>query len=131
MKTFQEAFDVCVNHLLTQKVRSRAWVDAYEDYACRYRGDKGLMCGIGPLIADDFYTPSLEGLEASHPLVLASIIDSGWGDLFERGRPSVSENAYLLDCIQNIHDRVEPEEWEEALMKFAIRNQLEWNYVER
>jgi hypothetical protein len=89
------------------------------------------MCGIGPLIADEFYTLSLEGLEASHPLVLASIIDSGWGDLFERDRPSVGENTNLLDYIQKIHDERDPEEWEEALMKFAIRNRLEWNYVER
>lgn len=64
MRTNQEIFDIAATHLLTQNKQSTAIrLDSYgrSQTVCLYRGPNGLMCGIGPFIPDEKYTPEMEG----------------------------------------------------------------------
>lgn len=123
MKTVQDAFDICVNHLLTQKVKSLSWSDRDEAETCRYRGYNGLMCGIGPLIDDNHYSFTLEGRAVDNPQVITCLRDSGWGDICDA-------NLNVLRDVQGVHDYSSTEKWEEALKQLAVSHNLSWNYKE-
>lgn len=54
--TSQELFDYVTSFLLKQGEQSRG-----PGGACAYRGRDGLMCAVGCVVPDEFYSPSMEG----------------------------------------------------------------------
>lgn len=109
----QEMFDTVVKHLLSQKKRSMGRfasqaeeLDLMDDSMCAYRGENGLKCAIGCLIPDDLYDPKMEG-----QVVGALFAFPGIGKYII--------NTYIARGLQSIHDACEPENWEDALRRFA------------
>lgn len=50
------------DHLTKQRQQSKAKYGSCVTPSCAYRGDNGLMCAVGCLIADEVYYPELESL---------------------------------------------------------------------
>jgi hypothetical protein len=94
--TAQEVLDHVVKHLLTQMAKSLG-----ENGPCSYRGINGMSCSGGCLIADDEYSPEMEG--------------HTWLDLVDDGK--VPENhSHLITNLQNIHDHYRVDEWLKQLL---------------
>lgn len=83
----QEAFDLMVNHLITQ---GRAAAD--DNGECLYRGPEGTKCAVGILIPDDKYTPAMENL---NPYQLVEHHGLDFGDV---------ETGFLYDAQNRLHD---------------------------
>jgi hypothetical protein len=121
--TPQEAFDIASKHLLTQMCKSEE-----EPGNCLYRGPNGLMCGIGPLIKDEDYSPKMEGstvsgiiasfhlpyLEAVNIDPVTTLVDD-------------ESHDYLLNSIQFVHDHNDPYTWRERLERVAYIYGLKFN----
>ena len=99
--TAQEVFDQVKEHLLTQKAKS---VSA--DGSCVYRGEGGMMCAAGCLIADDEYEPYMDGGAGGS---WATLVAERWVPL---------KHADLIQELQNIHDG-SPKHWEDELKELA------------
>ena len=103
--TEQEVFDQVVQHLREQGVQSK------NENGCAYRGNGGLMCAAGCLIADDEYTSYMDNAE-----------DTTWTQL-------VSDNIVpdkhetLIRRLQEIHDG-NVDKWESGLEKAALSHNL-------
>lgn len=110
MKTLQDAFNKAYLHLLKQNSTSM-YVDEAGIMGCAYRGDAGNQCGIGCLIEDTEYSPSLEGRSAANPAVLRAIHSSGY--------PADYLSAVFYLTIQDMHDEVEPQKWPSCLSEIA------------
>lgn len=109
----QQIYNIVKRHLLKQGARSQ---DTQEH--CLYRGPRGLKCAIGALIKDEFYNPALEDKSANQPEVL---------DALRRSfglHPSQLMDVFFLSDLQEIHDRVNPSEWKDALSEFAVHRGL-------
>lgn len=106
MKTLQEAFNKMYVHLMTQKVRSEGI-----DGGCAYRGADGRQCAIGCLIEDEYYLPEIEGTTNQNGLVIFAIKLSGW-DID-------SKSLQVYTHMQDVHDRISPEDWQELLGELA------------
>lgn len=113
MKTLQEAFDTAVTGMLKQGRRS---VSAYDPSSCRYRGCGGLKCGVGFLIADEYYSESIERQAVCDNEVLSAVADSGY--------PADKEALELYEEIQDIHDGDLPADWAVELESLAVRSGL-------
>lgn len=102
MIPIQTIFDIAARHLLTQKAKSRGtYRDGCTD-GCLYRGPNGLMCAVGPFIAEEEYQPTLEGSNAF--------------DVCEILNPNIDfTRQYLLKRLQQIHDEVYPVYWKAEL----------------
>lgn len=111
MLTNQEIFTKVVTALMQQNAKSSmARYEDPTDTRCLYRGPNGLKCGIGHLIPDDLYCPSMEGDTAR--------------DLFTnpalRDKLGISENSIeLCVTLQLAHDRIEVEYWKEEFESIA------------
>ena len=104
----QEIFDIVARHLLKQNARSSRM------NTCRYRGNNGMKCAIGVLIADDKYDWHLE----ARPV---------WDSRVQAALPSeVRDHPRLLRTLQLIHDQCEPETWLVSLKACAVQYNLEW-----
>lgn len=103
--TDQEIFDAVVTHARKQQARS---VSHHGD--CCYRGNNGLRCFAGCLIADEDYDPSMEG---SNCMLLPPII-------------KLTQNTGLVRSLQTIHDKYGVEYWESRFKALAIANGLEY-----
>jgi hypothetical protein len=91
----QEAFDIVVRHLKTQKTQSKG------SFGCAYKGDNGNKCAVGALIPDDQYKPSLEGQAVS---------------MIQPDVPALQYlNHHLLLALQLAHDDME--NWDESGFK--------------
>lgn len=125
--TRQEAFDIVVDHLLTQGVQSievHTCANGREDAECKYRqatpDGRILKCAIGALIPDDVYAAHahMEGMGANG-LVTG-----------ERGLPPIlavtdsTRPGDFLDTLQEIHDSTDVDKWPVALRAFARRFKL-------
>lgn len=110
--TDQEMFNKIVTHLLTQKVRS-ASTGIGGATTCLYRGPDGTKCAVGVLIADEHYTPSLEGLVVTSWPVSKALVASGVTNAH-----SPRTQMLLGDC-QNVHDTVNPSQWKARLTELA------------
>lgn len=110
--TAQEVFDQVANHLLKQGKRSRSDDVAGE---CAYRGDNGMMCAAGCLIADSEYVRDMDYKRGG----------TGWDDLQKAGLVP-SDHGELILQLQYIHDGDE-REWVERLSDFAEANGLKFN----
>ena len=112
MKDIQ-IFEKVKTHLLAQNLKS---VDA--DGACVYRGAYGMMCAVGCLIKDEFYSSKIEGNAASSAKVHFALTQS-IGDF--------SDNAdIMLSNLQGIHDEKQPEDWEDYLNTFKFNAEGEY-----
>lgn len=107
--TEQEVFDQVANHLLTQKIQSKIGSQ------CSYRGDIGLQCAAGCLIADDEYRPEFEG--------------TIWGALtYEYPSLFPKKHRALIQQLQNIHDSHRPADWYGSLRELAGNRGLEFGF---
>lgn len=103
MMTNQEVFDKVVAHLREQGEQA---VDS--DGTCKYRAGK-LKCAAGCLILDEHYTVGLERKSALHVVVEEALSASG-----------VPESAMrLISELQDCHDNIEVEDWEDAFRQTA------------
>lgn len=95
-----EAFSFVKKRLLEQNDKSMA-----EDLGCQYRGEEGMRCAVGWLIADELYERVLEGNRADSALVLSKIREScpNWG--------MTGQSITMLSILQDIHDDIEVESW--------------------
>ena len=108
--TAQEVFDYVANHLITQNEKSERIEDS--GLACLYRGQNGLKCGAGCLIADIEYKPEME-----------SIL---WEYLVMRGLvPKEHEN--LIATLQMVHDDNNPSDWATCLGRVAREFSLNYS----
>jgi hypothetical protein len=84
--TEQQIFDYVVDKLFTQ---NRASIN--EDDHCQYRGENGIKCAAGHLIADEDYDRSFEG--------------AIWSELVDNGDVP-KEHFNLIGKLQQMHDSV-------------------------
>lgn len=100
--TPQEVFDQVVSHLREQGRQSRKSLGD----ECAYRGDNGLMCAAGCLIADDEYVEKMDNMQMTD-----------WENLVEIDMvPPYHEK--LIAELQCVHDAGE-EMWEEGFKSIA------------
>lgn len=59
MLTNKEISKKICDHLTAQKAQSLR--DAFHEGECAYRGEGGKMCAVGVLLADEDYSPDMEG----------------------------------------------------------------------
>lgn len=116
----QDVFDKIVIHMLTQNAK------AQDDFGtCMYRGNEGRMCAVGCLITDEAYSPDIEKNAADTEEVLQALRNSG----IEVASWSQSNaDAQFLYEIQQIHDYTDVDIWEKALIQFADKNFLLFNW---
>jgi hypothetical protein len=102
LKTDYDVFQYVKAHLLNQNERS---LDPHT-LQCNYRSEnekgKILMCAVGCLIHDDYYSEEIENLSASNEDVKLCI---------ENSIPSWIVNTDMLNELQHIHDEYEHDEW--------------------
>lgn len=103
--TAQEVFDQVATHLLKQNKHSVDWNTACVYTACAYRGDNGLKCAAGCLIADDEYELGFEGYD--------------WTTLAVRTKKVPDSHALLIARLQKTHDDNIPDEWYQDLRDVA------------
>lgn len=97
----QKVFDAVADGLLAQNEKST------EKDICRYRGPRGLKCGIGFLIPDTLYSEDMEG----HTV----------GTLMEEF-PGIDDFEWNFDLVcelQELHDGCNPDEWRVGLHRIA------------
>lgn len=116
----QHVFDFVVNHLLTQKEKSMCYHECTSEISCAYRGDNNLTCAIGCLISDLEYKEYIEGNFitglARNYSNFNFLLSSDYGRTY-----------MLLQCLQDIHDGAEIEDWENKLKYLSIRFNLSFN----
>lgn len=106
----QDVFNTVYTHLLTQGARS---IDGFGE--CLYRAPDGRRCAAGVLIADRFYHPSMEGISARVEVVVDALKKSG----------VASEDIELVQDLQDLHDDIPVEDWQEELERIAKKYELE------
>lgn len=103
----QKVFDRVALHLLQQGERS---VDGTR---CLYRGQNGLKCAVGFLIADEHYSPELENkIVSCNPEVHLALQKSGVDT-------SVPRMTTMLGSLQYMHDNYPVESWHQRLSDMA------------
>lgn len=102
--TNQEAFDIVVKHLLTQKKKSQG-LSYSGTTICQYHDLYGNKCAIGIFIPESDYYSDMDGLR------LQDVIDM---------RPELREvSKNLLLDLRATHDCVEVGLWQEQLNHLA------------
>jgi hypothetical protein len=124
MKTAQEIFDTVLNHLRKQGVASAVLHDSVVGaWSCCYR-QGSLSCAVGCLIADEAYTPEMEGeaVGVGDGEVLKALLKSGVNGYHD---------GDLLTHLQIAHDSHMPKEeghsmlrWEESMQGIAQQHKL-------
>lgn len=126
MMTKQEVFDQVSSHLLMQNARSETTMCKDESgptrSLCAYRGDDGGMCAAGKLIADEFYSPVLEGKRVTQQMVATALYASGvnMADL---------ETATMVLALQGLHDNSPIQMWHAGLRNIAYKHGLNFQGV--
>ena len=120
MPTQQQTFDTVVAHLRKQGRKA-----ANDTGTCLYRAPNGDRCAAGCLVADEDYIEEWEGN------IVATF--NGCAPLLEPN----PVGQYLLDLghdlelvyeLQSIHDKHDPEDWEEKWQTLARRYNLEFPF---
>lgn len=114
MFTKQETFNIVVQHLRAQKVRSTTEPQRLGGGGCLYRGPNGTKCAIGALIRDEDYSSEMEGKTPREGIVREALTKAGYAEV----------GMIFLRDLQIIHDTVWPHDWEVALLEFAKDNNL-------
>ena len=103
LNTDYDVFNYVKQHLLDQNEKS---LDPHS-LSCYYRAlneqGKTLMCAIGCLIDDNFYSEKLENCSPNDSDVKKAVENSIFSDW--------EYNVSLLSELQNIHDEYEPDFW--------------------
>jgi hypothetical protein len=95
----QDIFNRAVAHLLKQEA------PAMDGSSCLYRTARsgklrdGKACGIGGIIPDHLYSPSLEGTAANNSRVIKALG-------FKRAAVTIGDKGFLLDVQQRLHDNI-------------------------
>lgn len=97
--TEQEVFDQVAEHLLKQNAQSR------HALGCAYRGNDGLKCAAGCLIADDEYSEEFE--------------NKPWSELGRNISNFPKKHSGLIQGLQAIHDTRPPVCWPSHLQELA------------
>lgn len=97
-------------HLLRQNARSD---DGHMN--CMYRGQGGLMCAAGCLIAEDEYEASFEG--------------NLWRSLVENEQVP-DAHRFLITRLQRIHDDYPPEDWDFRLKKLCDQYAVDSSWID-
>ncbi len=111
MTSEQEVFDFVVHHLHSQNECSMS-DDMDGQCQCAYRGTDGNKCAVGCLMADQHYSPALEGISISGNLTTtyAAVRDS----------LGYSPKQSLLRKLQAVHDFRYPDaNWPAELLEVA------------
>jgi hypothetical protein len=102
LETDYDVFNYVKQHLLNQNEKS---VDPWS-LSCYYRAQKEdgkvLMCAVGCLIDDNYYSDEFENSSPSDLRVKQAI---------ESSITNWNYNVSLLSELQNIHDEYEPDQW--------------------
>ena len=106
----QEIYDKVKEHLLKQGARSLL-VDN-PNGTCAYRGGNGAMCAAGILIKDEHYDEELETKSTVYYKVSAALRKSG----IDVDKEEVKR---LVENLQELHDGIEPENWERAFNELS------------
>lgn len=106
----QTVFEHIVNHLISQNERSLTM-----NGVSAYRGKRGLKCAAGSLIADDEYTPSMEG--------------KLWSQLVNNGI-APSSYAGMITNLETIHDVFYPDpDWLVKIRDIANKEGLRVEFL--
>lgn len=94
-----------------------------EDDDGLYSDGKGNKCFIGEIMMPMSYDPRFEG----HDVLAKEIkgIETEYPVAAACGYSATHEERMFLKSIQDVHDCVEPEEWQPALCNIARRYDLE------
>lgn len=111
--TAQQVFDQVVTHLREQGQRSLG-----SGGDCSYRGNFGLMCAAGCLIADAEYDSYFD-----------TACDTSWERHVERGN-FPPDHRDLIKSLQVIHDETDPEDWERDFKDLARYESLVYKPME-
>lgn len=106
--TEQEVFDQVAEHLLKQMAQSR------QSTGCAYRGNNGLKCAAGCLIADDEYSEEFENI--------------AWSELGRKIPNFPKKHSGLIQGLQAIHDTRPPVCWPYYLQKLAREYRLTYRF---
>ena len=102
LETDYDVFNYVKQHLLKQNEKS---TEPYS-LSCYYRTQneegKVLMCAVGCLMDDRFYSEEFENTSPNDPRVKEAI---------ENSITNWKYNVDLLNELQHIHDEYEPENW--------------------
>lgn len=102
LQTDYDVFNYVKEHLLKQNEKS---LDPWS-LSCYYRAQKEngdvLMCAVGCLMDDNYYSDEFENSSPSDIRVRAVI---------EKSIPNWDYNVSLLSELQNIHDEYDPDNW--------------------
>jgi hypothetical protein len=102
LETDYDVFNYVKQHLLNQNEKS---VDPWS-LSCHYRAQKEdgkvLMCAVGCLIDDNYYSDEFEN---------SSPVDLRVKQAIESSITNWNYNVSLLSELQNIHDEYEPDQW--------------------
>ena len=102
LETDYDVFNYVKQHLLNQNEKS---LDPHT-LSCFYRAQnedgKSLMCAVGCLIDDNFYSEKLENCSPNDTEVRRAV---------ENSMSNWEYNVSLLSELQNIHDEYEPDQW--------------------
>ena len=88
-----------------------------------YRGLEGQSCAVGCLIADEHYSPRLEGVGIFEPSVFNAVVKSLGLNRMTPGEATNLQN--LLSMLQNTHDMTPIERWRSRLTEIADAGKLE------
>jgi len=109
LKTDYDVFNYVKEHLLKQNEKS---VDPWSlqcQYLSQKEDGKVLMCAIGCLIDDEWYSEKIENLSASNEDVKRAVAGS---------IPNWEVNSNMLGELQHIHDEYDPDQWSLKLEYF-------------
>lgn len=120
MNSLQNTFNTVAQHLLAQNAQS---LIASPGDACAYRGSNGLKCAVGCLIADEHYTPSLEG-SGSYSDGVAEAVRASVDPHHEMSHMEWATTQELLVRLQRMHDESEPSRWRARLDDIAAEFNL-------
>lgn len=116
LATAQEVFDQVAQHLLTQNRKSLKQDNATVTAKCSYRGDGGLKCAAGCLIADDEYKEEMDERGGMT-----------WGVMCEVNI-APSDHKSLIGDLQTAHDSFPVAEWPGRLKQIAHQRGLAFNH---
>jgi hypothetical protein len=119
----QEIFNKVASHLLKQNAKSEIFKESLNKTVCAYRGENGLKCGIGILIPDEKYNPSLECNTVNNTNVLEALEDGI--DIYEEEMPT------FLCRLQDIHDYNDTKNWKSSLKYFACQEGLNYDILNK
>lgn len=113
--TEQQVFDKVANHLLKQMKKSEIRTRG-NDSQCAYRSREGLACAAGCLISDEEYDLSFDASENMQGGIT-------WDWLVDQ-KIVAPDHKYLIEMLQLLHDRNDPDNWRHCLVGLAAEFNL-------